>query len=101
MIDLNALGDECKVIADKRGFYHDKQGFDDLMQPLFSEIKEARDAYLQGNYTGDKDSLDIEFTDMLFTVLSIGRKLKIDFNHNAKYKLEYNKIRSDRYKGTK
>jgi NTP pyrophosphatase (non-canonical NTP hydrolase) len=97
MIDLNALGDECCIEAIRRGVYNDRQSFDDLMTPLFSEIIEAREAYVKGNYTGDNHSLDQEFTDVLFTVLSIGRKLRIDFNANAEYKLAFNKARKDKY----
>ena len=97
MIDLNTLGEQCYSNAKQRGCYKDMQSFDSMFEPMFSEIKEAKQAYREGNYSEDEHSVHAEFIDILFCVLSAGTHLGVDFNRLGKHKLEYNRVRTDKY----
>ena len=91
--NLNHLGDLCKEIAKRRGFYDGPISYDALEAQFTSEAIEAREEYEKGN----KEAFEKEWIDKIFVLLSQGRYLGIDLDAVAQKKLEFNSKRSDRY----
>jgi NTP pyrophosphatase (non-canonical NTP hydrolase) len=93
MVDLSYFCDEIDKLIQDLGGYWPKEW---LIQPVIEELGEFAkelqiEAGLHPNKSTTKEKLSVEFGDLLFTVLALGRGLGIDIEQSltktlAKYR---------------
>lgn len=99
-MDLNELAEEAFKTAVERGKYKISNN-SELSLQLLRECLEFDQALQKGEYAkcglgyeiGIKGAIEDELADILITVLSIARYLRVDIKSHVAMKMKYNKTR--------
>ena len=92
-MSLNELSRVAYEVAEKRGKYHDKVQFGDIIKAMHSEVEEFAEAFYLGKTDFGKDSLEWELMDYLLVGLSVAHRFNIDVDKRIRQVIEYNKRR--------
>jgi len=92
-MSLNDLSRVAYEVAEKRGKYHPKTQFIDIVKAMHSETEEFAEAFYLGKTDFKKDSVEWELMDYLLVGLSVAHRLNIDVDKRIRQVIDYNKRR--------